>query len=148
MQPNGTVAVPLDLQTIARRATDGLKLKNQDLLKSEVLIMVAQEVSANRADLLLEYRTRCMVLPSTTFDEVKPESDPSAIVARPIQALLKLARERGLRPAWAMPCFPADEQIRNKLPSIMRFDNGQLQAIATDRFAYLTMLNGAIYYVF
>jgi hypothetical protein len=90
-----------------------------------------------------------MVLPANYYDTLKPDTDADAIVHRPLQALLQLGRQQGVRPTWAMTCFPVDEQsTRAKLKEVMRFTNGQIESEIAASFAYATMLNGVVYYVF
>ena len=145
LQPSGVIEVPLNVQRMADEMPTRIKKADADALWFDVLVLVASPVSAAKADVVFEFKTRCAVTAAAGYEQ---QRDSQNAMLSGMSTLVKLAQDRHLNPKWGAMCVAADESVAAAYRQVMRFPSNGLQVMATNRLVYLTNINSSLMLVF
>ena len=145
LQPSGVIEVPLDVQRMANEMPARIKKANADALWFDVLVLVASPVSATKADVVFEFKTRCAVTAAAGYEQ---QRDSQNAMLSGMSTLVKLAQDRHLNPQWGAICPVGDDTVEAAYRRVMRFPALGMQVMATNKLAYLTSINSSMMFAF
>ena len=148
LQPSGVIDVQLDVQRMANEMPariEKAKKADADALWFDVLLMVESPVSATKANVVFEFKTRCAVAAADAYEQ---QRDSHNAMLSSMSALVRVARDRRLNPKWAAICLPADESVAASYRQVMQFPANGMQVMSTDRLIYLTNINSSLMFAF
>lgn len=145
LQPTGVIEVPLNVQRMADEMPARVKKADADALWFDVLVLVASPVSAGKADVVFEFKTRCAVAAAGGYEQ---QRDSQNAMLSGMSTLVKLAQDRHLNPKWGAMCVAAEEPIAAAYRQVMRFPSNGMQVMATNRLVYLTSINSSLLFAF
>ncbi len=145
LQPSGVVEMPPDVQRMADEMPARMKQGKSDAVWFDVIVLVATAQSPTSGTVLYEFKTRCAVLPASSYGEPQDGQD---IMLRAMNAVVKLARDQRLDPKWGAMCVAGDEAVTDAYRRVMQFPPNGLQAKAMGKLVYLTSRNSSIMFAF
>ena len=144
LEPDGVIAIQPDVQRMANEMPARIKKRDQSDLWFEAVVLVAAPVSSTKAKVVLEFKTRCAVLPAAAYELLKDDD----VMWKAMKALVKIARDQRLNPQWSATCVMTDESLGSAYRQVMRFPSSTMQVRATNRLVYMTNVNSSLMFVF
>lgn len=145
LQPSGLIEVQLNVQRMADEMPARIKKANAEALWFDVLVLVATPVSATRADVVFEFKTRCAVTAAAGYEQHK---DSQNALISGMSTLVKLAKERNLNPQWSAICPVTGDSVEAAFRRVMQFPSLGMQVMATTKLTYLTSINSSMLFAF
>ena len=145
LQTNGVIEVPINVQRMADEMPARIKQADANALWFDVLVLVASPVSATKADVVFEFKTRCAVAAAAGYEQLR---DSQNALLTGMSTLVKLAQDRRLDPQWGAICPVVDDSVEAAYRRVMRFPALGMQVMATPKLAYLTSINSSMLFAF
>jgi len=144
LESDGMIGVQPDVQRMADEMPARIKKGDQSDLWFDVVVLVATPVSSTKGKVVLEFKTRCVVVPAAGYELLKHDD----LMSKTMKALVKIARDQRLNPQWSATCVVTDEAVGVAYRQVMRFSSIGMQVRATNRLVYMTNVNSSLMFVF